>query len=191
MFRSSRYQLSNDRETCPSYLRMAANRIYFSEFYATLYILNIVLNTVIIFSMVFGEAYRKHTVWFIITEGFLNFTLMTEVIIRMCGQGRVFWNACGNAFDFVVMIFCLCSFFGYLRRNRELTAKETDDVTVSLIRMFRDISQYLRLMLFVKNRQSMLAFRKGANIDITLTNSDYGVDTQSELQSLVEFQNSE
>eukprot|EP00298_Acanthocystis_sp_HF-20_P023783 c33594_g1_i1.p1 GENE.c33594_g1_i1~~c33594_g1_i1.p1 ORF type:complete len:161 (+),score=39.73 c33594_g1_i1:2-484(+) len=133
--------------------------------------------------MLLSEGYRKHTAWFVSLEIFVNFTLVAEVIIRMFGQGKAYWKACGNAFDFVVMVFCLSTFFGYLQRNRGLTPKERDDVTVTLIRMFRDISQYLRLMLFVKNRQSMALFRSSPSIEISFTNADFGYENPGELQN--------
>jgi hypothetical protein len=57
--------------------------------------------------------------------------------------------ACMQAFDFVVMAFCLISFVVYLQTS-DLSETGSDDVTMACVRILREVSQFLRLMLFVK-----------------------------------------
>eukprot|EP00301_Raphidiophrys_heterophryoidea_P015329 c2390_g1_i1.p1 GENE.c2390_g1_i1~~c2390_g1_i1.p1 ORF type:complete len:163 (+),score=33.62 c2390_g1_i1:233-721(+) len=136
--------------------------------------------------MLVSNSYKDHASWFIVLEGIVNLTLVLEVFIRMSGQGQAYWKVCSNAFDFIVMTFCVSAFLAYLRRARS-TASEADDVTIALLRVFRDISQFLRLMLFVKNRHHANQLSEEPLLDLTFGGGDHrvlirGASLEAEMQ---------
>eukprot|EP00743_Colponemidia_sp_Colp-15_P003995 GILK01004307.1.p1 GENE.GILK01004307.1~~GILK01004307.1.p1 ORF type:complete len:230 (-),score=41.52 GILK01004307.1:174-815(-) len=127
-----------------------ANRVYFSKLYTCLYLLVIVLNTfAIIWTLRSPKGYPSE-VWFIIIEIFINITILGEVALRMVTQRRKYWTSCSNIFDVFVMALCITALILYLRGPS--TEEEVEDIAADFMVAFRNGIQYLRLIMFLKNR---------------------------------------
>ncbi|DBA02940.1 TPA: hypothetical protein N0F65_005967 [Lagenidium giganteum] len=183
------------RVSCGEYFITVASRLYFSNFYRTIYIFNVMAS---IFCMAWVSALPGHcrkwfesvriviaehfviradgelfdspsSVTFIALEIVVSGLLVLEVLLRIVAFKKRFWSRWSNVFDIVALVMSLMSVALYF--NEEGVLGELEEVASDGILALRNSIQYFRLAVFLKNRNEKV----GENIDI-----DFGMLDQME-----------
>jgi len=180
-------------------LRNAANRLLFSKFYTTFYIVMICVNLVLIIWIIVNASILQRVStpshWmFLVLELFINFALAFEVSLRFMSLGKRYFSSCSNIFDLTVLVLSCAGLVLYFTSKNEsgtdLSLEKAENIIATVLLIFRYIVQFLRLVLLVKNHRkaikppSMVDFRTiPEDVEDPFTNN-FGNVTPEESQPL-------
>ncbi|KAJ6243112.1 hypothetical protein M0813_02972 [Anaeramoeba flamelloides] len=94
---------------------------------------------------------RTATALFISCDLFVNGFLLFEVTIRWKVQKKAYLKKCSNIVDLCVLFLCLTALC--LFTLKETVFRELEEVTSIILRIVRDCSQILRIILLIKNQK--------------------------------------
>eukprot|EP00164_Ancoracysta_twista_P007386 GFYU01010475.1.p1 GENE.GFYU01010475.1~~GFYU01010475.1.p1 ORF type:complete len:273 (-),score=37.25 GFYU01010475.1:538-1356(-) len=135
-----------------------ATRFLFSAPCSCLYLFMILMCLIIIVGQLLGDGKRPWDIIILTLEIIVNVFLVSEVSLRLLAEGRKYWDYCGNVFDFSVMILCIAALVIDIQCVSKVgwcTTEEEKygDLTSIVIRVFRDVIRFFRLLLLIKNQR--------------------------------------
>ncbi|KAJ3436479.1 hypothetical protein M0813_01109 [Anaeramoeba flamelloides] len=112
-----------------------------------------IIITINIFLIVwlFTKPKETTTPFFICCDLFVNGFLLFEVTIRWKVQKKAYLKKCSNLVDLLVLFLCLTALC--LFTLKETVFRELEEVTSIVLRIVRDCSQILRIILLIKNQK--------------------------------------
>jgi len=136
---------------------LLANRLYFSSFYATLYIVMICVNLLIICWMLSMPGGYNGSLSFLIVQVLVNLVLVLEVVIRLISQKQNFFLHRSNIFDVMVMTVAIFAQLLYIHppavAAAYVTTEEWEELGATGFRILRDGVLFARLYIFMKNHR--------------------------------------
>jgi len=143
---------------CASY----ADRVLFSTWYYTLYILVIMVNLTLIIWLLIMLARDNYSVtahWiFISLDVLVNVAFMSEVSLQVISQKKEYFKHLSNLFDFVVMLLSLATLVMYVEKTDP--SEEVEDLVALILIVVRYVLQFLRLISIIKKHRSKVISRK-------------------------------
>ena len=126
------------------------NRIYYSVYFRSFYVLLLLVNLACIAWALFKFGNFPDEVWFLCLEGCLAVMILVEVCWRMCVQGvGRFWCSLANVTDVLISAAAMAA-LGLAAAD---VAISFEGLSGQVVLIVRSGLQYLRLLLFIKNQR--------------------------------------
>jgi len=139
-------QTVDDVMTVDEQMKVFAVRILSSTGYYVLCFAMIAVSTFLIVWLAAGDT-ESHW-WFVLLEVIVTVTIVLEVALQICADGKAYWESVWNIFDFIVMLLCIASFMVYLFEQNQ--GQKGDDTAALTVLTIRYVAQGLRVIALVR-----------------------------------------
>lgn len=155
-------------------VRHILSKALFSRVYFVLYFIIIAISLFLLIWNLVNFWDHPKEIWYMILEGFINFSLVVDVIARMIVEGTTYFKKWFNYLDMFLTALCVVLFVIYVisvQGSVQEAVGQNLDVIIILLRL---AAQIPRVILFIRNqsKRHKIAKEQAKGIDLTSSNVD-------------------